>query len=250
MDVNHDLYLAKTIASHADTETMESYEEHLPRYESLGFTYVPIPSADAYFDRAAEELRDIVAEQYLDSETTIAEALHRLQRQPFLLFRPSDTPAHSEGRRPDDETEQRGYRIVTVADLNRREVKSMLYTLIAELESRLARRIRRTYDSADLLSEVGEDTVDYWESARDDGLEIHVVDRMYLSEMKQVFRNSDRLVAQSAFDSGNQFQQQLRGLVDLRHTVMHPAQTLVRDQQGVERLAGRVDRIEAAIQQV
>ncbi|WP_089821243.1 hypothetical protein [Halogranum amylolyticum] len=97
---------------------------------------------------------------------------------------------------------------------------------------------------------MSDDTVDYWESARDDGLEIHVVDRMYLNEMKQAYRNSDRLVAQSSFDSSNQFQQQLRGLVDLRHKVMHPAQTLVRNRQDVERLAGRVDRIEQAIQRV
>lgn len=241
MDVDHDLYLAKTIASHAEVETLETYEEHLPRYESLGITYVPIPTADRYYDRSTDELHELTAEQYLDPTATITEALHRLQRHPFLLV--DQSTDESDG---DDVS----YQIITVADLNRREVKSMLYTLVAELESRLARRIRQVYDSADLLSEVSEDTVDYWESARDDGLEIHIVDRMYLNEMKQVFRNSDRLVAQSAFESGNQFHQQLRGLVDLRHKVMHPAQTLVRNQRDVERVAGRIDRIEEAVQKV
>ncbi len=278
MDIDHELHLAYAISSDAHVETPGSLDDIRATSEELDVTCVPIPLDDRYYDRSDDELKQMDPEQYIDEDAPIVEVLRRMQRQPFLLIDlkhygyevkngelrenlPNGgigdlyTAAEAIEEHPEVEDrvverESERYRIITTADLNRREVKSMLYMLVGELESKLAGRIRAEYDSEDLVSELSDDTVDYWKRTVDDGLEVHIVDRMYLKQMKQVFEGSETLIEASGFADEAEFDEQLSGLVELRNKVMHPTRTLVRDRDDIERLVDRVNRVEGALRKL
>jgi hypothetical protein len=79
-------FMAADISSEADIESLESYEDQIHHYEDLNYTYIPIPSADKYYNTEEGWLRDLNKEQYIKPSLDLLKALDKLQREPFLLI--------------------------------------------------------------------------------------------------------------------------------------------------------------------
>lgn len=85
MELESTPYFARGISSKAETQTLDSYENQIPHYREQNYTYIPIPSANQYYNTEEGWLRDISANQYIPIETHLLEVMRRLQDEPFLL---------------------------------------------------------------------------------------------------------------------------------------------------------------------
>lgn len=238
---------ANKVAAGADIETLDSYENNLEHYRNRNFTYVPIPSARKYYDVEREQLLDLDAEQLLPDDVHIVTAMVHLLKYPFVLLDyhgilsdESDLAAkfgldHGESNR---------YGIVTVADLNKRGTRELLYPLMAELETLLAREIEQYYPDSEIPHGLlGDKTVERWEDAKEKDIEMHAAEYMSLGDIMSVVREAEELRENCGFESKSQFDKALGGPTQLRNKVMHPHRTLIEDQEDIEQLLDRLSRV-------
>lgn len=139
---------------------------------------------------------------------------------------------------------QNRYGIVTVADLNKRRVKEMLYPAVATFEHTLADLITDHYPDSNVPEDdVKAEAFNRWEQAKDRDMETHIVEHMNLGDIVSVVRNTDALRTICGFDSKSQYHKAIGGLVDLRNKVMHPRRTLIPNHSHVGKTIDRLGRI-------
>lgn len=141
------------------------------------------------------------------------------------------------------------YGIITLADLNKRGVKEMIYPVISELSSRLAQQIEAEHpDSQEVFNCIRPETVGRWQQDKLDGLELHISDYLNLIEMQEIIKNSDEeFVSKCGFSSKNQVQKQLGGINQLRNKVMHANRTLVHEREDIDDILRRIERAQNII---
>jgi len=87
MEIENQFHTAVEIATHpASVETMESYEDRIPWYQSQNYSYIPLPVEGKYYNTEEGWLKEISGEQFIDEDTHIMEVLRRMQHHPFLLL--------------------------------------------------------------------------------------------------------------------------------------------------------------------
>lgn len=262
----------------ADVEKEEAYQEKIHQYKDNRYTYIPLISDGKYYNTEKGWLRNLDNEQFIWEGEPLIEAIKRLNNFPFLLVRYTGNRTYLvkdgeflghktamkylSGDKPNvsDENEYKleemfqkfpdmtqekipheygeSFGIITLADLNKRSVKEMLYPNLAELANHLSEKIKDEYpNSEDLFPHINPDTIGLWKQDRLNGLEMHISEYLNLVEMKEIIRmTGDDFIEECGFSSRNQLDEKLGSINSLRNKVMHANRTLVQNRQDLQNL--------------
>ncbi len=138
--------------------------------------------------------------------------------------------------------------LITISDLNRHAFRSVIYSLMADLEAALARLIDRAFADpwawVRLLAEDHQATVlGHWELAKRKGVDVGPIAAMNLTNLLTVVAKSEHLRDLLGFPSKSQVDNVSGGIPDLRNRVMHPVRPVVLGEAGVEELRSQLDRV-------
>lgn len=282
MPINHQLTMAASMSSLASIEIRDTVEQNLDFYRERGYSYIPLPFTDEYYDVASDEIESIAPEQYIVEDASIRQTLEQLQGLPFLLIfddvelfeldgelrfgrkvdRGSDEGTFlgnlSEVVRESQDAKKRIYeivegrgvfRIITLADVNRRVVKEALYAVIAELETRLSKAIEDgPYEPDDLYQDLKPETVGRWVKNRSEDVNVGISQYMNLGEMLKIVGKTPPLRERFGYESRSQFDDELGGIVGKRHRVMHASRNLVSDIDELKSLTKYISNAESTIE--
>lgn len=146
--------------------------------------------------------------------------------------------------------ENNAFGIITAADVNKRDIKELLYPLIAEIAQNLSEKVKNRYrDSEELVEQANPDTVGYWKKNKERGLEIHISEYLNLVEMKEILKSADdELLEECGFNSNNKVDEKLGSINQLRNKVMHANRTLIQERSDIEKLLKRIELAEDIIE--
>lgn len=134
------------------------------------------------------------------------------------------------------------FEIITVADLNKRKMKDMLYRIFAELVSSLADRIEKEYPESDaILKYLSPDTIGRWKKEQIEGLDIHISEHLNLIGIMNVIQASDnQFVRECGFNSKEDVTV-LSSINDVRNSVMHANRSLVYSRRDIDAVLGAIE---------
>lgn len=282
MAIDYNLSIIIDSGSRAAIETETTLEDSLPTYREERFTYIPLPVSNQYYNVELDEFHELNPDQYIHPDASIRGGLEKLSKHPFLLLEMSsefyeidgelviasrldtsenkverigdlsDAIERYPGRKREilDQSRSEGlYRIFTVADVNRREVKDEIYPAISEVESRFAEEIKQSNKKLEnLYKDLSPSTIGRWKTSEFEGIQMDISEYMTLSEMVKIIGKDDGLRSAFGYSSRNQFDGDIGGILDLRNKIMHASRTLVHNRDDLERLVERLARIENIIQ--
>lgn len=136
--------------------------------------------------------------------------------------------------------------LISYVNLNCRQVKIYLFSLISELEIKLGELIVQSLDEKYILPELKEDTKESYLEDMNRGSEPTLIEYLYLSEMLNIIRKSN-LVAKVGYPSKTKFDNYLGRINSLRHKVAHPSKSLVTSSDSVSKLWDKILIIEKAL---
>jgi len=143
--------------------------------------------------------------------------------------------------------------LVSVVNLNRRPVKVWLFSLLSEIETRLAQFISSHIDDDTLYgTTLGRTTerkyaqvkLRLWED-QDSGLDLPLVEYLYLSDL--VDAALEKQLYTFLRYSRKDFERSFGSMVHMRDQVAHPVRSIIRDPHAVGKLWRRIQRIEEAL---
>lgn len=133
--------------------------------------------------------------------------------------------------------------LIHVADLNKPPLRFFLYSVLFELESRLANLIIELYDDPwDWLVHLSQNQqvqiVGYWEIAKrlDIDLDVGPIYACTLTDLISVVRKDGKLYGTLGFSSTKQVEKVLKRIPELRNIVMHPVRHLISNIHDVDSL--------------
>lgn len=143
--------------------------------------------------------------------------------------------------------------LITVANLNTRQVKTYLYSLICDLELRLSDYLDRAVDDEALYpylfgESVKDQSVDLkgtYDAARRDGLEVRLVEYLYLWQITGAMAHFG--LHKPLGYSKTKFKDALGSINILRDTVAHPTRSTITAETPVAKLWERLDLIEEVL---
>lgn len=143
--------------------------------------------------------------------------------------------------------------LVSIANLNSRQVKIYLFSLLSELEIRLGTFIAEKVSEDELLAMTfGDDDTERYEEIKarykedkKNGVEVAFVEYLYLSDLINITVEKDLYLTLGYGKS--QFKKDFGSLNELRKAVAHPNRSIITKANSVERLWQRIDRIEEAL---
>ncbi len=135
--------------------------------------------------------------------------------------------------------------LVSVANLNSRQVNFYLFALICEFESRLARLVRLNLSEDALKVKLDSQACENFERDIAQGFENDIVQYLYLSQLINIVRTED-LYESIGYTSRTNFEK-LNSLNELRNQVMHPVRSLVTDRASLNKLWQRIERLQDAL---
>lgn len=263
---------ASDIFRQAEVETVETYENKLKYYKNKNYTFIPLPDSGQYYNTETNSLEGINERQYVSQAITYRSVFEILSEEPFLLADayssfilyvvneeeyytlPDEAPAHADALGFDELKteypsiadyylkESHRYYFADLADLNRREVREIIYPVIAELEIELARAIKNDVDDPkDLYHNAPESVVGRREKDILNDVELHTAEYLGLGDMIGLLKGRSHLWKSFGFESANQVDDRLRSIQDLRNRVMHSNRTLVQNQQDVQKMLERIN---------
>ena len=300
MVIASEQYRAPLIASEAEVERLDTYEDRIPNYENLNYTFIPIPASNQYYNTDEGWIQNINSEQYISPETHLLEVLERLQKEPFLLidrnfnmfvivdsssgkplliktmpehlrpitteqfkeeidfenydfeenvvdiytidkFDQSDLRLNSNQQSLVTPYEDR-FAIITLADVNSRRVKDMLYQQIADLVAELGKHIEAEYPEPDsILQHIQPHAIGRWKKDQLQGLNLHIAEHINLMDMMQIIQSSDKAFVEQCGFSSKQDVQNLSSINDVRNAVMHANRSLIHDRKNISKILEAVE---------
>lgn len=151
------------------------------------------------------------------------------------------------------QNENRIVGLMPVVNLNCRQVKVYLFSLLSELEIRLGNFIAEHVSEEELLKmtfdadvkEKHDDVKIQYGNDKLKGVDVPLVQYLYLADLINI------TIEQKLYDrlgySRTQFEKRLGSLNTLRHAVAHPARAIITDEHSVNQLWERIDRVEEAL---
>ena len=145
--------------------------------------------------------------------------------------------------------------LISITNLNSRQVKTYFYSLISELELLLGDYLDRSTPNGELLydylfSGVLPDHIsnlrETYDKAKEDGFDVRLVEYLYLKDLYGALAHFE-LHKPLGYSSKNKFKDKLNSINDLRNAVSHPARSLVISEKQVGKLWERLDLIEELI---
>lgn len=238
MEIRDLNFRASAISQEANTETKASYKERISEYRNINFTHIPLPEEGQFYHVKEDWIGPISGDQWIEPETHLLDVLELLQELPFLIY-----------EEPDEK-----YWIINLADLNKRAMREMLYPVIAELESTIARRIEDHYSvSKDFINHMPDGviephTVGSWYRDLQSDVELHIAEYMNLTEMMKVLQNGQPSLCQSCgFESKGDITD-MYAIRDLRNKVMHVNRSLIRSRDDIQATLNATERAQELIQ--
>jgi hypothetical protein len=151
-------------------------------------------------------------------------------------------------------SERRIVGLISVVNLNCRQVKVYLFSLLSELEVCLGNFIAEHIPVDELLEisfgenakEKHEDVLKRYEKDKALGVDAPLVEYLYLSDLINII-SKKKLYERLGYSSRSCFDKNLGSLNDLRHAVAHPARSIITEEHPVEKLWERIDRVEEAL---
>ncbi len=130
------------------------------------------------------------------------------------------------------------FALVTISDLNRHSFRSLLYPILAELESALAKLIERHCEDPWVwLDTTSEDTqirlIGRWEYERRRSVDTTPVAGCTLIDMINIVARFRDLRSTLGFASRNKFDDATGSFSNLRNKIMHPVRPLILDPDDV-----------------
>src|SRR5262249_18463014 len=137
--------------------------------------------------------------------------------------------------------------LITISDLNRHAFRSVIYTVMADLEAALARLVEHEFaDPWDWIRLVAEDhqaiVLGNWELAKRKGVDVGPIAATTLTNVLTIAAKSQHLRDLLGFKSRGQIDDAVGGLPDVRNRVMHPVRPIVLGAADVDDLRSRLDR--------
>jgi hypothetical protein len=86
LDFIHRSTSAREIASVADFEVQETHEEYSNHYDENGFSFIPLPYSEQYYDVENDDLEDLDRGQVVRGATSLMEIMQKLTEHEFLLI--------------------------------------------------------------------------------------------------------------------------------------------------------------------
>lgn len=282
--IEYSYTLIVEIASVCDFERVETYEENIDQYESSDYSYIPLPTDGKYYDVSDGSLEEFNEEQWVWLENTALSEIPRLLDHDFLLiydqedwFEVDETGVEviePISRKTSDETvytnpyelvvdwpeysgevyeilkEKESLYIVTLADVNDRRIRKVLYQHISGIEIILSRAVEQAYPEGEyLLKNMSDGGVEEWKEAQSEAGQLHPSEYMYLGELKHVSSNTIEILDALGYEgSGKEFNDDLRGINELRNKVMHPTKNLILDRNDLRDLIQKLKRLEEFIE--
>jgi CBS domain-containing protein len=147
--------------------------------------------------------------------------------------------------------EHRVIGLLSIVNLNDRQIKVYLFSLLSELEIRLGGFISAHVSEDDMYQIAFAEPLDWkhrktknrYDKDRAKGVDTAFVEYLYLLDLIKIALQRD-LYAQLGYGSKEAFQEALNPLNNLRNAVAHPSRSLITNVQTVEQLWCCIDRIE------
>lgn len=131
--------------------------------------------------------------------------------------------------------------LFTISDLNRHEIRSVLYRLFSDVESEIAKLVERDipepWEWITLLAEEQQVRIlGYWELAKRRNMDIGPIAATTLTNLLTIVGKSPGLRNLFGFRSRKEFDKYSGKLPEFRNRIMHPVRPVVLDQQDVKEL--------------
>jgi hypothetical protein len=136
----------------------------------------------------------------------------------------------------------------TLSDLNKHPLRTVIYSLFAELEAELAVQAGRHFsDPWDWLGMLDKDKqarlVGYWELSKRDNVDVGPLVGTTLSELSSIVARTSPLRDSLGFSSRGKWDEFFGGLVDARNAIMHPVRPLFTSVDDVKGVRERLERV-------
>jgi hypothetical protein len=149
--------------------------------------------------------------------------------------------------------ERRIVGLISVVNLNCRQVKVYLFSLLSELEVSLGKFIAENIPEEQLLNmtlgekvtEKHEDVKKRYQADKAKGVEVPFVEYLYFSDLANIVIKKG--LHEKLGYSRTLFEKNFGSLTDFRNVVAHPARSIITDEHSVKKLWERIDRIEEAL---
>ena len=139
--------------------------------------------------------------------------------------------------------------LVHRSDLNKHAARTYFYLWLSALEMGLARLVALRLPGNSwielLRKRVREKVLDKMECESRRNNSIAPIEYLNLSELVEIIEKNEPLYRELGLNSRSKVKAELGGLVELRHTIMHPVRTLVSDVTSMDVLAHRERKLRA-----
>lgn len=136
---------------------------------------------------------------------------------------------------------QEGIGLLTRSDLNKHPFRAIIYSVLAALETRLAKLVRdRFEDHWAWVSRLNEEKqariLGYWELSKRRGIDAGPVSAATLAELLTIVATTTELRSLLGYKSRNSFEDEVGRIPDLRNQIMHPVRPLITDADSITKL--------------
>jgi hypothetical protein len=130
--------------------------------------------------------------------------------------------------------------LFTISDLNRHEIRAILYRLVSVAEARLAHLIKKElHDPWEWLSVLSEEDqvrlLGYWELSKRRGVDIGPLAGATLTQVLKIVAKFEPLRERLGFKSRKDIDSEIGRVPDFRNRIMHPVRPLILDTRDVDR---------------
>lgn len=145
------------------------------------------------------------------------------------------------------ENEGRIVGLVSVVNLNCRQVRTFIFSLVSELEIRLSQFINSVMNEAEILdSGVGKDIKERYDSDKEKGLEPDLMEYLYLSDLINLIAKKHQYKV-LAYESRTKFEDALGPINALRNEAAHPTRSLITSAESVSKLWDKIEIVERCL---
>lgn len=143
--------------------------------------------------------------------------------------------------------------LITVVNLNCRQTRTLLFSLLSELEVRLGQLVQghvgHDLHPDEILAEAKADVRERFEADRRNQLHRDPVEYLYLTDLLKIIRKRGWYII-LGYESATSFKAEFNKLPALRNAVAHPGSPMIRDPEGAANLWRDIQVIERALFQL
>lgn len=140
------------------------------------------------------------------------------------------------------------YGMITLADVNRRGVKIMIYVALSGLVSRLSNKIEEEYQNSEsVFKHLRAETIGRWHKDRMEGIEIHVAEHMNLIEIMQTVQASNRQFVKNCGFNNKEDVESLNSINQIRNRVMHANRSLIYDRRDIQDITSAINKVRTIV---